>query len=221
MTDGQAVQTESATPTGKCPELGRSRALSREIDMRLTQEQAELLVTRAASGDQRAWEDLIGAYSGLVWTIIRNHRLAAATAADVSQLAWLRLVENLPQLREPGRVGAWLATTTRHECLRVLAQSSRCVVVDGREGFDMPADGQAEVDDHLLAFERDESIREAMTHLSPRCQDLMRLLTLDPLPSYEEVSAATRMPIGSIGPTRGRCLAALHRMLLVSGTADR
>jgi RNA polymerase sigma factor (sigma-70 family) len=188
--------------------------------VRLTPEHCEELVAAASAGDRRAWEDLVSAYSGLAWAIIRNHRLSPGDAADVSQTAWLRLVENLTRIQDPSRVGAWLATTTRRECLRVIGQSRRIVLVDGNEAFDQATDDRPGVDHQLLAEEQGEEVRDALTQLSPRCQDLLYLLTLDPPPSYEEISAAMGIPIGSIGPTRGRCLNRLHEILRVAGTAD-
>ena len=187
--------------------------------MRLSSERSEELVVAAAKGDRRAWESLVDAYSGLVWAIARNHRLGDNDAADVSQTTWLRLMENIQRLREPARVGAWLATTARHECLRLIGQARRVVLLPNEEDYDAVADTPPP-DSALLAAERDARVRAALLTLSPRCQQLLKLLMLDPPPSYEEISAATGMPIGSIGPTRGRCLAHLHEILAESGTTD-
>ena len=93
--------------------------------MQLTPERNEELVDAASRGDRRAWEGLVEAYTGLVWDIIGNHGLDPKDASDVSQTAWLRLAENLDRLQDPSRVGAWLASTTRRECLRVIGQSRR------------------------------------------------------------------------------------------------
>lgn len=188
--------------------------------MRLTPERSTELVIAAASGDRGAWEELVGAYAGLVWAIIRNHRLNSGDAADVSQTTWLRLVENVGRIQEPSRVGAWLATTTRRECLRVIGQSRRLVLLANAEDYDAAAPYEPGVDHALLAAERDEEVRRGLQQLSPRCQELLELLMLDPPPSYEEVSAAMGIPIGSIGPTRGRCLSRLHEILAASGTAE-
>jgi RNA polymerase sigma factor (sigma-70 family) len=188
--------------------------------VRLSVEQCEQLVADAVAGDRRAWEQLVDAYAGLVWAVIRQHRLTTGDAADVSQTAWLRLVENLTRLHDPGRVGAWLATTTRRECLRVIGQSRRVVLVDDNERFDFAATEQPAVDHDLLAAERCEQVREALTHLSPRCQQLLQLLNLDPAPSYEEISAAMDMPIGSIGPTQGRSLTKLREALRLADSVD-
>lgn len=191
------------------------------MSVRLAPEESAVLVRRAAAGDARAWEGLVDSYVGLIWAIARSHRLGPGDAADVSQITWLRLLENIHRIDDPSRVGAWLATTARRECLRVLGRSSRQLLVAETETLPQPASFAApEVDDGLLAREREEHLHRALEQLPQRCQDLMRLLMLDPPPSYEEISAALDMPIGSIGPTRGRCLRRLRRSLEAQGIAD-
>jgi len=188
--------------------------------VRLTGDEAAVLVRSAAAGDRTAWESLVDGYSGLIWAIARNHRLSAGDAADVSQTTWLRLLEHIDRLNNPTRVGAWLATTARRESLRLQARSKRTVLV-GEEWDFKPDPAMAaqvpEVDEDLLRAERDEALAAALDQLPPRCQALMRLLLVDPPPSYEEVSSALDMPIGSIGPTRGRCLEKLRLLMDGSG----
>jgi RNA polymerase sigma factor (sigma-70 family) len=179
----------------------------------LTPEEAADLVVRAREGDRGAWDRLVEGYAGLVWAITRNHRLNQGDAADVSQTTWLRLVENIDRLDDPRRVGAWLATTARRECLRVLRLSGRHVVVDDDRTFDRLNEEQPSVDAALLRVEQSEAVREAFVLLPSRCQQLLNLLMVDEPPSYEELSAALGMPIGSIGPTRGRCLEKLRQLL--------
>src|SRR3954462_6884303 len=87
------------------------------------------LVHAAGDGDQEAWDALVDEFAGLVWAIVRAHRLSAADAADVSQTTWLRLAEHLRRIRHPERVGAWLAATTRHECRRLLRRSQRELLI--------------------------------------------------------------------------------------------
>jgi RNA polymerase sigma factor (sigma-70 family) len=163
------------------------------------------LVALAANGEQAAWDQLVDRYAGLVWSVIRGHGLYGEPAADVSQTAWLRLVEHLGRLRDPERVGAWLATTARHECLRVLRKAGRQVLVaDVPEQSDERAD--AEIDADLLAGERRDAALAALAAAPPRCQELLRLLLVDPPLSYDEISDILGIPKGSIGPTRARCL---------------
>jgi RNA polymerase sigma factor (sigma-70 family) len=179
----------------------------------LIPEEAADLVVRAREGDQAAWDRLVEGYAGLVWAITRNHRLNQGDAADVSQTTWLRLVENIDRLDDPRRVGAWLATTARRECLRVLRLSGRQVLVDDDRTFDRMNEEQPAVDAGLLRIEQSEVVHEAFVLLPLRCQQLLNLLMVETPPSYEELSAALGMPIGSIGPTRGRCLEKLRQLL--------
>jgi RNA polymerase sigma factor (sigma-70 family) len=175
-------------------------------------------VVRAASeGDREAWNALVARYGGLIWSVARAHRLGDADAADVFQTTWLRLVEHLGEIRDPDRVGSWLATTARHECLRVLRVGQRHVLTDGFELIEGPDDAAA--DTRLLTEERDAALWRAFARISERCRGLLRMLAADPPPSYEEVGAALDMPIGSIGPTRGRCLEQLRERAAAVGIA--
>jgi RNA polymerase sigma factor (sigma-70 family) len=184
---------------------------------RLTGEECRELVSQAASGDSAAWERIVDAYVGLIWAIARNHRLSFTDAADVSQTTWLRLIEHIDRIDDPSRVGAWLATTARRECLRVLGRSHRLVLVGDSDVMgDMMVADEPELDAGLIASEEQAEVRAALDELPPRCRELLDLLMLDPAPSYEEISAALGMPIGSIGPTRGRCLKRLRRSLIGS-----
>jgi RNA polymerase sigma factor (sigma-70 family) len=149
-------------------------------------------------------------YSGLVWSICRACGLNAADAAEVSQTTWLRLVQHLASLRDPERIGSWLSMTARREAWRVHRQSARALPVEAIDQFDAGDASGDEVDRGLLDAERRDGLREAFRSLPPRCQQVLQLLMSDPAPSYVEVAAALDMPVGSIGPTRGRCLACLR-----------
>lgn len=169
------------------------------------------LVRLAAAGDRGAWEALVVRFERLVWSVTRSHRLSDADAADVCQTSWLRLLEHLDDLRNPDALSGWLATITRNECLRVLRQQQRTIPTEDDK---IPQETvPAEVDARLLARERDAALWKAFATLSSRCQALLRMLSSDPPPSYEDVSGALGMPTGSIGPTRRRCLATLERAL--------
>jgi RNA polymerase sigma factor (sigma-70 family) len=171
------------------------------------------LVTRARAGDQAAWDDLVARYLGMVHAICRGWRLGVDDAADVNQVVWLRLVEHLDRIRSPEAVGGWIAATTRNECLRVVRASGR-VVLTGEDGdLDVIDGGDAGIDAGLLVYERDRALLAAFDRLGDRCQRLLRLMATDPPPSYDEIAAALDMPVGSIGPTRGRCLEQLRRLL--------
>ena len=171
------------------------------------------LLCRAAAGDQGAWEQLVDRYAGLVWSVTRDFRLADGDRADVAQTTWLRLLEHVDRIDDPSRLGAWLVTTARRECLRVLELRRRVVVSSFEDGVqDAPAP-EPEVDDGLLAAERARDVRRAVDSLPPRWRALMGMLMADPAPSYAEISAVLDLPVGSIGPTRGRCLDRLRTLL--------
>ena len=173
------------------------------------------LVRAARDGDGESWNALVARYGGLIWGVARAHRLGDADAADVFQTTWLRLVEHLDEIRNPDGIGAWLATTARHECLRVLRVGQRQVLTDG---FDLPDEAApSALDARLLASERDAALWRAFDRLPGRDQALLRLLVADPQPSYQEIAAALDMPIGSIGPTRARALERLHSQLAHEG----
>jgi len=170
------------------------------------------LVRAASAGDQRAWEGLIARFSGLVWSVARAHGLSRADAADVSQTAWLRLVEHLHRLRDPERVGTWLASTARHEALRTLRRARRQLPVGDDAELDRSGPPVDSPEARTLAAERSDILWRAFAALPPRCQTLLRVLMTDPPPSYQQVAVAMDMPIGSIGPTRARCLERLRQL---------
>ena len=174
------------------------------------------LVAGAGAGDQAAWDELVDRFAGLVWHVARAHRLGDADAADVTQTVWLRLVESLHRLREPAAVGGWLATTTRHECLRVLRISGRESADDSAELVEIPSQDASPEAVVELAEDR-HLVRSALDRLSERCRTLLRALAYSPDDSYTDISAALGMPVGSIGPTRARCLQHLRRELVAGG----
>jgi RNA polymerase sigma factor (sigma-70 family) len=171
------------------------------------------LLRRVRAGDQDAWAALTLRYTNLLWSVARGLRLSQADAADAVQTTWLRLVEQLDNVREPERIGGWLATTMRRECLAALRRNGR-VRLTALDDCAEVATIADPLDEALLREERDAALWKAFTRLSPRCQSLLRVLMADPPPRYAEVSAALDMPVGSIGPTRQRCLESLRRIML-------
>lgn len=172
------------------------------------------LVARARIGDQQAWRDLVERFTRLVWSVARGHRLSHADAADVVQTTWLRLAEHVHTLREPSRLPGWLATTARRESLRVIAGRRR-ETPDLLPDEPM-LDPSAEPEVVVLTQDRDARLWSAFSGLTLRCQQLLRILSSAPELSYNEVGAVLGIPVGSIGPTRGRCLETLRRRLAAS-----
>jgi len=177
---------------------------------------AATLVRRAAEGDRMAWERLVVKFERLIWSITVEFKLVESDAADVAQTTWLRLLEHIDRIQHPDRVGSWLAATARNECLRNLAARKRVVLGhDDAELNSAAASGPA-VDERILARERDQVVRDALSRLPSRWQRLLEMLMADPPVSYAEISDQLGVPVGSIGPTRGRCLAQLRVLLQTS-----
>jgi RNA polymerase sigma factor (sigma-70 family) len=174
------------------------------------------LVQRAAEGDRRAWERLVDQYARLIWAMTRDFKLVESDAADVAQATWLRLLEHIDRLEYPARVGSWLAATARNECLRSVAARKRVVLVQDDVALKDDGAHAPAVDERLLANERAQAVREALSRLPPRWQRLLGLLMADPPASYAEISDQLGLPVGSIGPTRGRCLERLRELLQAS-----
>src|SRR5262249_43520186 len=155
---------------------------------------------------------LVERFSGLVWAVARAHRLATADAADVFQTTWLRLAEHIRRIDRPDRIGAWLATAARRECLQSLRSAGRTLPIDDMERLDItPAVGNP-TEEAVLAAEQEKedadraaAVWQALDRVSARCRELLRVLMASPPPSYAEVAAALGLPLGSIGPTRARC----------------
>ncbi len=168
-------------------------------------------VAAAAAGDEAAWKALVDRFNGLLWAVARSHRFSTADAADVVQATWLRLLEHLGTIREPGSLGAWLATTARRECLRLLRAQGREIPVERDDDGAAEPTASDSPEEAVLTLERDALLWQALAKVPPRCGRLLRVLMASPPPSYSEVANALDMPIGSIGPTRARCLDCLRR----------
>ena len=170
------------------------------------------LVTRARCGDRSAWDQLVDRYSSLIWSICHRWQLDRTDAEDVGQAVWLRLVEQLDNLRDPAALPGWLATTTQRECSR--ARRSRCRLAAGGQVPDaekLPDEQAATAEDVLFMAERHAALRAAFTDLPANWQQLLTLLTTDPPTPYAEISVKLGIPVGSIGPNRSRCLDRLRR----------
>jgi len=165
------------------------------------------LVKQAQDGDRQAWDRLVERYAPLVWSICRRYRLSPADSEDAGAAVWLRLVEGLGNLREPAALPGWLATVTRRECLRLLRERHPQSPIDDDRFVD---ESVGDADTELLKQERFAALRQAFAELPERCRRLLALLFTDPPVPYAEVSAKLGLPVGGIGPTRLRCIAALR-----------
>jgi RNA polymerase sigma factor (sigma-70 family) len=167
------------------------------------------LVSAAQGGDHAAWTEIVRRYNGLVWSVTVNHSLGQIDGADITQTVWLKLAQYLGRLREPDRIGSWLISTTRNECLLVSRQRSRTIPVDVADRLVHvvePVDNLSRLED----VERDFALWEAFLLLPGTCQALLKLLNTDPPTAYVEVANRCGIAIGSIGSRRQRCLSSLR-----------
>jgi RNA polymerase sigma factor (sigma-70 family) len=171
------------------------------------------LLERARSGDRESLRELIRTLDPVLWRVARSQGLAAEDAADAVQTAWLELLRRLHDIRTPQAVTAWLITTTRREAWH-RQQRARRDLPDGSAVLDAAVDPGPPPDQGLLTDERDRVLWRHFERLSERCRDLLRIVAQVDRPDYTVIAEAFGMPHGSIGPTRGRCLAKLREMLL-------
>jgi RNA polymerase sigma factor (sigma-70 family) len=170
------------------------------------------LIARVGDGDQEAWNEIIERYAPLVWSICVRYQLGRPDIDDVGQSVWLLLVENIGKLRDPAALPGWLATTTKRECLRILRATHRHDHADLPPEDQLPPNPDAvTIEQEVIAVERHAALRAAFAELPRACHELLSLLIDDPPLSYADISTALGVPIGSIGPTRARCLGRLRR----------
>jgi RNA polymerase sigma factor (sigma-70 family) len=173
------------------------------------------LVQAALDGDEDAWAALVDKFTPLVWSVCRSCRLPPEDAADIYQVTWLRLLENLDRVRDPRRLPGWIATTCRRECLALIARTRTSVTMDSEE-LDRQLDGDPPADGPLLAAEQHAALWRAFGRLSDWCQQILRALVInvpdDKRPSYQQAARDLGTPQGSLGPTRRRCLNQLREL---------
>jgi RNA polymerase sigma factor (sigma-70 family) len=172
------------------------------------------LITHCRKGDPEAWEQLLKAYERLVFSIPLSYGLSREEAADITQLTFTALIQSLDSLAPDSRLGPWLATVARRHTWRVL-QLQRRQSPDDLEALDAAAaliDRDAETP--LERWELVEWLHSGLGRLSERCRTLLIALYFeDGEPGYAEVATRLGLPLGSIGPTRARCLEQLRRVL--------
>lgn len=177
------------------------------------------LVDAARDGDRRAWALIVERFAPLVWGVCRRHRLSQADAEDVGQTVWLTLFEHLGSIREPAALPGWLLTTTHHACLRIHRTASRAAVPIF--DTDTPTNGGFDGLEEELEREYERMVlRDAFAQLRPVCRELLTLLFSEVPMSYREIADRLDMKVGSIGPTRERCLDQLRRTSAVTALIE-
>jgi len=168
------------------------------------------IFTAAKNGKENAWAALIDRLSNMIRTIARSYRLSYDDIGEITQTTWLRLIENADRIREPHAVGAWLAVTTRRECMKVTRARLREQSMDVEIVAESLGKGDDEPEMPAVTRERCEALVRALDKLPVHQRLLLRALMAEPTPRYAAISLALELPIGSIGPTRGRALARLR-----------
>ena len=168
---------------------------------------------RARDGDLTALNDVVRELNPLLWHVARSQGLPAEEAADTVQTIWLELLRRLHEIRSPQALTAWLVTATRREAWSTRNRLRKHVVASP-DNVDAVPDERPDVPELLAEAERHRVLWRHFQRLSERCRALLRIVAIVDRPDYSVVAEALAMPRGSIGPTRGRCLAKLREMLL-------
>lgn len=166
---------------------------------------------RARSGDSAGLDEIVVELTPLLWHVARSQGVQPDDVADVVQHTWLVFVARLTEIHTPTTLTAWLITTTKREAWRL---NRKRTATSELSSIPEPAADLPDVDAELITNERDRMLWRAFTQLPQRCRQLLRVVAMVDRPAYEDVGRALGMPHGSIGPTRGRCLAKLRALLL-------
>ncbi|MBS1796551.1 MAG: sigma-70 family RNA polymerase sigma factor [Acidobacteria bacterium] len=181
-------------------------------------ESDEELVRACRAGDESAWERIVVKYQNLLFSIPRRAGLEKDLAADVLQEVFTTLFEKLDTLEKPEYLRAWLITTTRHKTIHLVQREARGRprYIDDDESetaFQIP-DRAPLADERLIRLEKANQVEAAFGQIEERCQRLLTMLYLekDQVP-YAEIAEILKIPLGSIGPTRARCLQKLLKFI--------
>jgi RNA polymerase sigma factor (sigma-70 family) len=186
-------------------------------DTEAAQLEMAALVLGAQDGDTRAWQEIIRRFTPLVVSVTRGYRLSVDDAQDVSQVVWLKLFENITQLREPRALPGWIRTTAQRASHRQLKDSRRTQSMDPSSLATFERDVcEPDVDSGLLQLERERAVTDGLHEIEPQHRTLLILLHADERPCYQAISRTLGMPTGSIGPTRARGLQKLRKTKAIS-----
>jgi RNA polymerase sigma factor (sigma-70 family) len=164
-------------------------------------------------GDADAMADLVRLLTPILWHTARASRLDGAAAEDVLQTVWLTLVRKADSIAEPLALLQWMVVTTKRESWRVSKVQARARPEDLEltGGAEQPT--SATVEEEVLRDDSDSRLWSHILELPERCRTLLRVIAFADRPDYAALAEALGMPLGSIGPTRGRCLAKLRGLL--------
>jgi RNA polymerase sigma factor (sigma-70 family) len=174
------------------------------------------LVGAARQGSEEALGQLVTELSPMLWHVARAAGLSPHAAEDVLQTVWMRLVAHLDDIHTSAALTGWLVTTARREAWRVRAEERRQLPADAELLAELPDQGPGSEEQVIMDDQR-QVLWAAVGRLSARCQELVRIVAFAPRPDYAAVAAELGLAVGSIGPTRGRCLAKLRALLDAEG----
>lgn len=192
--------------------------VKREVEPEAVWSRATTGFDRWLGGDQAGLDDLVAAMTPVLWQVVRAYRLSEQQAEDVIQTTWLAFVRRHSSILDTAAVGGWLTLTARREAWRVARKAQRDLPVDDDDlAGQTPAERSAEA--IAVGNDRDARLWAAVTGLPERCRRLLRVVAFEQRPDYAGLAKDLGMPVGSIGPTRGRCLAKLRAALEEEGMA--
>jgi RNA polymerase sigma factor (sigma-70 family) len=165
------------------------------------------------AGEDAAMSDLVRTLTPVLWHTVRATRLDNAAAEDVLQTVWLSLVRHGDTITEPNAVLQWLVVSAKRESWRVSRVQDKVRPEDVETTRAGQGDGRAEVGEQVAGAQADDVLWRHVQQLPERCQTLLRVIAFAAKPDYAQIARALGMPVGSIGPTRGRCLAKLRLAL--------
>lgn len=194
---------DAAADTGRPPESGSGTSVWA---------QAADNFNRWRSGETTALDDMVRGFGPVLWHVVRAYGLDRDRAEDVVQTTWLTLVRRHESIEEPQAVGSWLTTTARREAWRVSKAESKATVVED-EILERRSPDEVSAEHEAVLNDEQSRLWSCVRELSERCQRLLRVVAFDDRPDYARIAKDLDMPVGSIGPTRGRCLSKLKDAL--------
>lgn len=186
----------------------------------ITVDEARHLFDAWQAGDASAFDRLVRLLNPMLWHLARAYRIDREAAEDAVQTTWAALVSHAGSISDPQALVRWLSVTVQREAARLRRRSARTEPAEETE-IDLRLEPVSGPEEAVLEATLNETLWTHVSALSPRCQQLLRVLAFQSRPDYKRLSSELNMPIGSIGPTRSRCLTKLREACLADPTWSR
>lgn len=209
------MRFDDTSPSTSPPANPSNRLPANNIEL-MNDDDVSILVAALRRGDERAWREVMDRYGRLVYSVAARSGLHATDREDVYQTTWLVALRSIDKLRDPTRFTSWLyGITHRLSADMHRKRKRRGTEIDVTDSPSSPVlEADPEVEQGLELLEAVSHLYDALESIDARCATLIRALYLEePRPSYDTISDRLEMPIGSIGPTRARCLGKIKRLL--------